>query len=233
MEMREPEETVDVTSTEPSGGRGRRALGVGVTLAVVVALLAGFGALALSKNAPTLAPQMAPGSTAGWQVYHDPLNLFTISLPPGWTASADLGSFTEGDRNGSDSGQDEMISFHDPSQGKASAGIFIVAQQIHDTAVAQAMNCGARSHETATFHGYPADDSSPAMILFESANAHFQIDEMIPGVLEPVHSSPMQTMPLPPTPTPLPASTISTDRALLSDALASFQPTDPRPLACK
>ncbi|HEX2347764.1 MAG TPA: hypothetical protein VHI51_04935 [Ktedonobacterales bacterium] len=232
MDMRDTEETVDVTPTEPSGGRGRRALGLGVTLAVVVALLAGFGALALSKHAPTLAPQTEPGSTAGWQVYHDPLNLFTMRLPPGWTASADLGSFTEGDRNGSDSGQDEMISFHDPSQGKSSAGIFIVAQQIHNTTFAQAMMCSARSHETTTFHGYPADESSPAMILFESANAHFQLDEIIPGVLEPVHSSPMQTAPLPPTPTTLPAATISTDRALLSDALASFQPTDTQPLAC-
>src|SRR5690348_7132627 len=66
MDMRDTEETVDVTPTEPSGGRGRRALGLGVTLAVVVALLAGFGALALSKHAPTLAPQTEPGSTAGW-----------------------------------------------------------------------------------------------------------------------------------------------------------------------
>ena len=199
MDMREPEE---MGAAQPkASGRGRRALGVGAMLAMVIALVAAFGALALSKNALTLPPQLALGSAASWQVYHDPLGLFTMRLPPGWKASVEMGSFSQGDGAGSDSGQDEMIRFSDPAQGKTSAVIYVYAQPIHNTAVAQSMMCGARGQETGTFQGYPAS-TSPALILFESGNAHFQIDETIPGVLEPVHSNPMMTSPPPPTPTP-------------------------------
>lgn len=231
MDMREPE-TMDTPRAE-AAGRSRRALGVGVMLTVVIALVAGFGALALARQGKlTLPPQLAPGSTADWQTYHDPLGLFTMRLPPGWTASVEMGSFTQGDRNGSDSGQDEMIRFSDLAQGKTSAVIFVYAQPIHDTAVAQSMMCGARGQESGTFQGYPAS-TQPALILFESGNAHFQIDEVIPGVLAPANpGGPMIPSPPPPTPTPLSASTISTHRALLSDALASFYPTDAQPLAC-
>lgn len=237
MDMREPEETVEVAPST-SRGRGRRALGLGVTLAVVVALLAGFGALALSKhsgnNPLTLAPQSVPGSTgstAGWQLYHDPLNLFTLRLPPGWTAkNGDLGSYTEGNRDGSFSGQSEYITLSDPARGAGSTNLSVSASQIPNSPIALTMNCEWRTHESATFNGYPADTTLPAVILFESANAHFQIDETIPGVIVPINSG--GALNPPPPPTAAPAATVTADKALIATMLTSFRPTDPHPLAC-
>lgn len=213
---------------------GRRALvGAFVTLALIAALVAGFGALSLLKHAPTasiLAPQLAPGSIRGWQIYHDPLGLFTMRLPPGWKASVSMGTYSEGDRQGSFSGQSESIAFRDPTRGADSTNLAVYAMQIPASPIAATMNCNARAHETATFNGYPADTSLLAVILFESANAHFQIDETIPGVIVPMN--PGGPMNPPPPPTAAPAATVTADKALIATMLASFQPSAPHPLAC-
>lgn len=228
MDMRGPEETGTVR-TEASGRR-RQALGVGVTLALVAALVAGFGALAVSKNALTLPSQVALGSTASWQVYHDPLGLFTVRVPPGWTShSSEQGTYTEGNRQGRFTGQDENATFSDPTRGAGSTTLGVYVMQIPDSPVAAAMNCSERVHETATFNGYPADTTTHGVILFESANAHFQIGETIPGVIVPVGPTSLNP---PPPPTAAPAATVTADKALIAAMLASFQPTDPHPLAC-
>jgi hypothetical protein len=213
-------------SSPASPGRSRRWLRASATVALVIALLAAFGGVALWRSGPGVTL-----STITWQTYHDPLGLFTVRLPPGWTASVMMGWFGEGDRTASMSGRDESVTFSDPSLGQASASFSAYAYPITNLALAQSMECTSRSDETGTFNGYPATPYGPPTILFESGDAHFQIDETIPNVLEPpsmAHAHP----PFPPTPTPLPASTVASDRALLSDALASFRPTDPHPLAC-
>jgi hypothetical protein len=92
------------------------------------------------------------------------------------------------------------------------------------------MNCDWRTQETAIFNGYPADTMLTAVIMFESANAHFQIDETIPGVIVPLN--PGGVLNPPPPPTAAPAATVTADKALIATMLASFQPTDPHPLAC-
>ncbi len=213
--------------------------GAALTIALVVVLVAGFTVALLSrhdKQSPAtgnpFSRQAAPVSSANWQTYHDPLNAFSMRLPQGWTATANLGSYSEGDRDGSFSGQDETIQFSDPTLGAASASISVYATPFPNTPVAHTMMCNWHAGETASFNGYPADDRSPAVIMFESGSAHFQIDEVIPGVLVPENAGGVLILTPPPTPTQLPATTVSEDRALVDAALASFQPTDPKPLVC-
>jgi hypothetical protein len=207
--------------------QSRHWLRAAATVALVVALLAAFGGVALWRSGPgvTLA-------TITWQTYHDPLGLFTVRLPPGWTATVMLGWFGEGDRTASMNGRDETITFSDPTLGQASANFSVWAYPITNLALAQSMECTSRSEETGTFNGYPATPYGPPTIMFESDNAHFQIDETIPGALQPSGFSVHLTPPFPPTPTPLPAAAVASDRALLGEALASFRPADPHPLAC-
>jgi hypothetical protein len=197
---------------------------------VTLALVAAFAAVALWRQGAFFAPQPTlPAADIDWQVYHDQLGLFTMRLPPGWTAASSLGSFTEGDRTGSESGQDETVIFSDPALGASSPSISVYAQPITNS-VGHAMTCSGHSQETATFNGYPADTSSPALILFESGNAHFQIVETIPGALVPDSTGGSMNPPTPPPPPP--AATVTAERALLADALASFQPSDAKPLTC-
>lgn len=216
-------------SSDGAGGstpRRRRWPGALVTLAVVCALLAGLGAVALWQAGGPLAPI----ATVSWRVYHDPLGLFTMRLPPGWTATVRYSEFTYGDPQGSDSGREEDISFSDPAQGAASASIWVYAMPLHNVALAQRNWCSSGAADISTFNGYPAEGSLPPRLLFNAASAHFQINDAIPGVFEPPSLGHVRIGYL--TPTPLPATTVAADRALLNDALATFKPTDPKPLPC-
>lgn len=206
-----------------------------VVFAVIVAiigLLIGYELGYRSSPAPSSGGAgggAVVGSSVGWRVYHDPLGLFTMRLPPGWAASSSLGSYSEGGPGASDSGQDEYITFRDSALGAASPSVSVYAHPLHNAAARQ-MACSAGFAFTTRFHGYPADESMPAVILFDSANAHFQIDEMIPGVLTPVN--PGGPANPPPPPTPPSAATVTTERTLLAATLATFQPTDAHPLMC-
>lgn len=228
----EPNEAV-VGGYRPAtiAGKPRGRIAFAAALVVVIAIVAAFAAVLLEQQGALMPPQQTgPAATRDWRVYHDPLNLFTMRLPPGWTASSSLGSFTEGNRTESMSGQEENIQFSNPSLGAASPRILVFAQQMNSQSLAQSMWCSEYRGQPSTFNGYPADESSPAEILFDSANAHFQIGETIPGSLAP--ANPGGPANPPPPPTPLPTATVMADRSLLSDALATFQPTNPHALSC-
>ena len=84
-------------STTPGGQtrpRSRRALVAGVAALVVVALLAITLLAWIRANATTAI------STAGWQTYRDPLDLFSIQAPPTWSTQHDTTSGGFGDRTG-------------------------------------------------------------------------------------------------------------------------------------
>lgn len=201
-----------------------------VIVGVALAGCAGMWPLSIVNPPPaacaSCAQPVTPPSTANWQVYHDPLKLFTVRLPPGWKASAGLGSYSEGGPSGSDSGQDETVTVNNPSLGVVSPSVQVFAQQSHNAA----LNCTSRPHETSSFNGYPADTSMQAVVFFESENAHFQLDETIPGVLAPFNPGGPANPPTPPPPPP--ATTVRAERALLAGMLITFQPTA-RPLRCE
>jgi hypothetical protein len=176
-------------------------------------------------------PSIGGGSadTSGWQMYRDPMNMFSLRLPPGWTAQVGTSSGTMGDRTGSMTQTTESVDLSDPTQGNGSARVDFSAEPITSD-FARHWYCQAfpAKDSHSTFHGIPAS-TQPAVWLFNSANAHFQLDVWIPGVLEPPHSG----SPIPaPTATPLPASWVSADQRDINGVLATFQPTNPSPLSC-
>ncbi|MGH2503472.1 MAG: hypothetical protein ACRDID_13280 [Ktedonobacterales bacterium] len=168
-------------------------------------------------------------ATSTWQTYHDPQGLFSMRLPPGWTAQSDIGSYSEGDRSGGFSGQTEDVLFRDPSRGAGGTSLGLYAQQIPNSSVAQSMRCGANWAMGPTLSDAQTARTLPSLFFYESGDAHFQIDVTIPGVIVP--DGPGGSMNPPPPPTAAPAATVTADEALINTLLSSFQATDP-PLAC-
>jgi hypothetical protein len=207
-----------------------------VVVALIAALLARAGVLT-SKG-----PASNPVGPANWQTFRDGLGLYTLRMPSSWRPT-ESSKTTEhvGSRYGEFSDPLEFVTVSDPAQGGASASVSIVAGPIEKTAFEHGYYCGQeQSYAThyphlpnvpKTFHGYAVAYLGPATLLFDSAGAHFQVDTEIPGVLEPMHSSPLESTPVP-TATPLPATLVATDQTIVNEILASFQPTDPKPMAC-
>lgn len=232
METDEPRPASPGDTASASAGtrRGRRAgrLGIlvaGVAVALVVAL---FAVVSLQRGSGLGTPP--PVVPASWQTYHDPAGLFSLRVPDGWTVDIETGTSTFGDRTGSATETSEFVSVHDPAQTTGSARFDVNAAPI-STAFERHWYCQAFPSANSDFHGIPATSMGQAMWLFDTANAHFQLDVWIPGVLEPPHSSPMMPSSMP-TATPLPAATVAVDRQILAAMLGSFAPTDPHALAC-
>lgn len=215
--------------------RRKRFFGRWLPVIVVVAVVGGLAAVLLGGGIGSSggsAPGAGGGSanTSGWQTYHDPMNMYSLRMPPGWTAQVSTGSGTAGDRTGSMTVTTESVALGDPTYGDSGAKVYITAEPITSD-FARHWYCGASqaNQQNSSFHGIPAEHIVDATWLFASANAHFQLDVWIPGVLEPLHSSP----PIPqPTATPLPASWIAADRSDINGVLASFRPANPAPLSC-
>jgi hypothetical protein len=216
---------------------GGWALGV-VSVGLVAALIVSFVALIGQRHAaPPVATTPAPTIPAGWRLYHDPLGLFAIGVPPGWKASGGAnGTITVGGPTGSFSGRSEYIVFHNPAHGAASAQVAVSAEEINSDFWRQwycRPPAGPWVKPTVTtFNGYRAQVYGPPTTgwMFESYNAHFQVDITIPGVLVPPHyGNPYNP---PPTPTALPQATVTADRALLTQILSTLKPSR-EPLVCK
>jgi hypothetical protein len=204
---------------------------------VVVAVVAALAVVLLGRgNGPANGSSPSVGgtsaNTSGWQTYHDPMNMYSLRLPPGWTAKVGTSSGFASNRGGAISVTMETVVFSDPRYGQSSAQVDISAEPI-DSDVARRVYCADWSPHNFndTFHGIPAEHIPEATWLFSSANAHFQLDVWIPGVLEPPHErGPLTGME--PTASPLPASWIAADRVNINGVLASFRPANPAPLSC-
>lgn len=221
--------TDEVTDRRPRHAASRR-VGIIATGAVCL-LLALFAVLFMrGPNASGSILLLSSSAPAGWQTYRDPAGLFAVQLPPGWTAHVETGTSSFGGPTGSATETDETISFGDPSQGSASAAVYVDDTPIHTDFERQWYCQASRSDELDSFHGYPAL-TMPATWIFESNTAHFQLAYMIPGVVGPLHTSPAMTT-LPPTPTPLPQRMIDDDKTIVDTILATFQPTGTRALSC-
>ena len=209
-------------------GRWGRWLPVIMAAAVVVAL----AAVLVARAGAATASRLGGGSTSpNWQTYHDPDDLFTLRLPPGWTAHIEPATTWYVDSSGTEKVREEMLTFDDPSQGTGSAKLWVVADPIKDD-FAHQYYCQPNH---AVYESFSAMNASTMEHLedidapwsFTTENATFQIDVTIPGIVA------MQGYgPPPPPATPLPASWIATDQTEMQMMLTSFQPTDPKPLVC-
>lgn len=224
----EPAPPGEEAALSPQRSGNRRA---GIATAAVCLLLALFAVLLLRGPSTTgLFFSLSSNAPANWQTYRDPAGLFSVRLPAGWSARTETGTSSFGGPTGSATETDETITFNDPSQGSASAAVYVNAEPIQSDFERQ-WNCQAfRSEEHNSFHGYPAQ-SMPGTWIFESSTAHFQLDYMIPGVVGPAHSSPAMAG-LTPTPTPLPQRVIDADTTTVNTILATFQPTSMSALSC-
>lgn len=234
--MSTPEQGHPVPAVAQAGERRswrRRLLGRWLPAVVMVAVVGGL-AVALLGGGGGSSPNIGSvgsADTSGWQTYHDPMEMFSLRLPPGWTAQVSDSSGTMGDRTGNMTQTTESVSLSDPAQGEASAQLIVTAEPINSD-FAHHWYCQAwpTKNDNSTFHGIPAE-AQPAVWLFNSANAHFQLDVTVPGVVAPPHElGPISV--LPPTPTPLPASVLATDQSDINGVLATFRPANASPLSC-
>jgi hypothetical protein len=178
---------------------------------------------------------------ANWQTFHDPLGLYTLRLPPGWMAYGGVDTTTIGSSYGIDAGTisssfgsesetGEEFMFATVSELGGGIQVLILGEPIK-TAHEHQWNCLAAPGYNATFHGLPAYHKvvpPPSLQAhdwwnFTTENAAFQIEVEIQAAPHGLLQS---------TPTPLPAGQIATDQTEVNGILASFQPSDPKPLSC-
>ena len=200
-----------------------------IMVAVVAVALAGV-LVARAGAAP--ASRLGGGGTSpNWQTYHDPDDLFTLRLPPGWTAQIEPATTWYIDNSGTEKVSEDMITFQDPSQGMGSANLRVVADPIK-TAFDHEYYCQPNHAMYQSFSAMNLStmehlEDTDAPWFFTTVNGIFQIDLAIPGV-----TAVQGYGPVPPPATPLPASWIATDQTEMQVMLTSFQPTDPKPLSC-
>ncbi|MGZ3666378.1 MAG: hypothetical protein ACXWQ5_19910 [Ktedonobacterales bacterium] len=224
----EPTAAVDTPQSKQTPRAALRtrlgAFGAIVAVCLIVAL---FAVLMLR---PSSLFGVTPTVPANWQTYHDPRGLFSVQMPAEWTASVDTSTESFGDNTGSATETEEMIRFSDPALGEASARVYVSASPIQSD-FERHWYCQSFGQANPLPHDIPPETLSPGPFLFNTANAHFQVSAEIPGVLGPLHSSPVYSSP-PPTPTPLPQQVIAVDRTTLAMILDSFLPANSTQLFC-
>jgi hypothetical protein len=215
-------------ASEPKrAGRRARPGAAGAVAAVVVVVALIVVVLHRPGGSPLRVSPAAPG--ADWQTYHDPLGLFSARIPANWTVRATTGTQSYGDRTGSATETAEIIQFNDPALGAVLASFEVSAEPIRND-FERHWYCQGFSRKNGTFHGIPVEQEFDALWLFETANAHFQLNVNIPGVLGAPHSETLHPA-TDPTPTPLPAALVASERATLATILDAFQPTNGRALS--
>ncbi|HEX8033689.1 MAG TPA: hypothetical protein VF510_07565 [Ktedonobacterales bacterium] len=224
-EMEPTADSESLQSKQASRSALRTRLGAFGAIVAVCLIVALFAVLMLR---PSSLFGVSPTVPANWQTYHDPRGLFSVQMPAEWTASVDTTTESFGDNTGSATETEEMILFSDPALGEASARVYVSATPIQSD-FERHWYCQSFGQANPLPHDIPPETLSPGPFLFNTANAHFQVSAVIPGVLGPPHSSPAFP---PPTPTPLPSQTVVVDRTVLSMILGSFLPTNTTPLFC-
>jgi len=206
---------------DPSARLGRP--GRWVMAAAAAVIVAALAAVLLGRAGLLAGGRGASGS---WQLYHDPFGLFTVQLPPRWTAQFAPSTGTFGDRYGSETERVDQVSFDDPAQGTGSAYVSVIAHPIK-TAFDHQYNCQQPS-DLQPFVPLTLSSMEPGgHSLFTTENAYFQVNVGIPGVVTPVGFGPP-----PPPATPIPSTWVATDKSEVNALLVSFQPTNSKPLTC-
>jgi hypothetical protein len=209
----------------------RRGLIAGSALALTALLLAAlFFAATHGRFGPAgAAPAPAPTPPEGWQTYHDPQGLFTVSLPQGWTAQVEVGEGHEGDLTGSVTFKDYNYAFGAPPVGTNSitVGVYVVPV-VND--FMRRWNCQnwQNTPNNTTIAGLPAWDMGNGSWLLDTNTAHFQISYRYPK-----DRSGLMQRPDDPTATPMPPGFYERGQQEIKTIVASFTPTPATPLVCK
>jgi hypothetical protein len=216
--------------------RNRVLVAIGITAVVVAALVVGLlaraGVLAFNR---TVSTAEVP---TNWQTFHDPFGLYTLRLPPGWTGYGGIATktmridgITIPTSSASETKTVELFTFANESQGTGSAQVFIESDPIRNTVFDHQAYCPDSLERNATFHGLPA---LHVLVSPPSPDAHEGWDFATGNAYFFIEVSP-QTVPhglLVPTATPFPAAQLAIDQTDANRILASFQPSDIKPLAC-
>lgn len=208
---------------------GKSWLAGGALLAVVAAAVALF----TLQGTPDLRagpgyPQAALPSSDGtpWPFYRDPAHLFTVRIPPGWTATTSTSTATVGDRTRTAQEQMEETALTDPHAPSTTITVYITAYPF-DSPVLRALTCEMAPPgglANATVAGLSAQYTSRTGWVFDSDTAHYQVGYLLPGYT----GSMLQASP----PTPIPAADLQAGQQLMGQILATFTPSSTRPLTC-
>jgi hypothetical protein len=201
---------------------GRPWLAGGALLVVVAALLV-VSALHRAAGLPPTGPATVGSS---WPLYRDPAGLFTVHIPPGWTASTDTGTVTLGDRTGSGQETVEYTTLGDRMGSSTTITVYISAYAF-DSPFLHAFACRAGSPgglRNAMVAGLPAFYDDVLGWVFDTDKAHYQVGYRFPGYT----GSMLQASP----PTPIPAATLQAGQQLMNQILATFTPSSTKPLTC-
>jgi hypothetical protein len=160
-----------------------------------------------------------------WPLYRDPAGLFTVRIPPGWTASTNTGTATVGDRTGSGQEPTEETALGDPPNGSTTITVYISVSEF-DSPFLHGLACreGTPGPTDATVAGLPALYNPRTGWVFNTNQAFYQVGYLYPGYT----GSVLQTS----APTPIPAATLQAGQQLMSQILATFRPSSTQPLTC-
>ena len=202
---------------------GRPWLAGGALLVAVAALLVMFThyhAAGRSVTSPARMASTAPTSAAdSWPLYHDPAGLFTVRIPPGWTARTNTSTATVGDGTGSGQEPMEETTLGDPRGSSTTITVYVSVTEF-DTPFLHALTCrqGIRKGPfNATVAGLPATYDSRIGWVFETDQAFYQVGYLFPGYT----GSVLQAS----APTPIPAATLQAGQQLMNQILATFMPS--------
>jgi hypothetical protein len=203
-----------------------------VRAAAVTVVVAALAAVLLGR-AGVFSTSLAAGSGGtpqSWQTYHDPLGLFTLRLPPDWTAVVESGTGGISNSHGIVTEREYVVNFDDPAQRTGSAHVSVIAVPLKTTFDRQYI-CQNANTPYQRFSPLTLRSMEPSgLSLFTTETAFFQVNVAIPGVVAPDgYGLPLLPQP---TVTPIPSTWAATDQSEVNAMLVSFQPTDPKPLAC-
>jgi hypothetical protein len=195
-------------------------------------IIAGLVALLLLR-AGVLGQSPASAPPPGWQAYNDPLRLYTVNFPKGWVAQHNGPDTTGTEGVGGVSFEliAEDITISNPSEGSGTAKVEITAQSFAPGFPVPSNSrvlCQAPNQHVTTLNGMQAmEDLRGEQWFVWTTRTFFVIQLTIPGVEAPIVTG--WPLPgsnyIPPTPSPIPATWVSTDEAEVQGILHSLHAT--------
>jgi hypothetical protein len=210
-------------------GPGRPWLAGGALLVVVAALVVVSAVRGGAKLPSTVAVHTLPRTPTSvvnsWPLYRDPAGLFTVRIPPGWTASTNTGTATVGDTTATGQETEEETALGDPRRGSTTITVYVSVSEFNSPFL-HALACreGTPRPTNATVAGLPAVYNPRTGWVFDTDQAFYQVGYLFPGYTG--------SIPQASAPTPIPAATLQAGEQLMNQILATFVPSTTQPLTC-